>query len=359
MEKLTPSQISHTTQRRKHRKNIVLLAFWYTILLGGIIWAFSPHEWDKEKAILWSAKENYGKIITPLTTPLLPVNISRWWEVASKPKSATTEKQQIPIEKTKLVQEMQNIEEPVSIVEQTTSSDSTINTKITCKEVWLCEKVRFSEWFSNKQKEQYYSIILGTIHQLQENILLPGGIADNLFSISLVAHPWERRWRWGSKTIILHTAEMNGLQEFREVLTHELWHTIDLWILVWTSPTLNPKFVLWSKTMFPIDDISLEFYSISRTNSSTRKSDAVYTDFVAGYAMTNPYEDFAETFNMYLWHHDVFREMMKSSLALQQKYAFMQNVFWNFFFSANAEKVYDVSKNPQRRPWDTTRLRLD
>jgi hypothetical protein len=363
MEKLTHLQISHTTQRKKHRYNIILLAFWYTILIGSIVLAFSPDikqipKQSSEKTILWSAKENSAKGLP--STSLLPVNVTRWWEPAPKPivEPKKNLEQLKKIEDIKK-EELQNIEEPVSTIESTESSDSTENTKITCKEVGICEKVRFSEWYSNKQKEQYYSIILGTIHKLQENILLPWNIADTLFSISLVAQKWERRWRWWSRTIILHTPEMKWLQEFREVLTHELGHTIDLWMLVWSNTTLDPNFVLWTKTLFPIDDVSLWFYSISWTNSSTRKANAVYTDFVAGYAMTNPYEDFAETFNMYLWHQDVFREMMATSPVLQKKYAFMQKIMWNFFFSADADNVYNVTKNPQRRPWDTTRLRLD
>jgi hypothetical protein len=51
-------------------------------------------------------------------------------------------------------------------------------------------------------------------------------------------------------------------------------------------------------------------------------------DFVSGYAMTNKYEDFAESFTYYILHNKDFLEKSQNSLLLKQKYDFFtQNLF--------------------------------
>jgi hypothetical protein len=42
--------------------------------------------------------------------------------------------------------------------------------------------------------------------------------------------------------------------------------------------------------------------------------------------MSNPYEDFAESFNMYMRHHDVFVAMAQNSSILQQKLQFIESL---------------------------------
>jgi len=42
--------------------------------------------------------------------------------------------------------------------------------------------------------------------------------------------------------------------------------------------------------------------------------------------MTNVFEDFAETFNMYINHNYVFKQMAKESNVLQKKYNFLNKI---------------------------------
>jgi hypothetical protein len=42
--------------------------------------------------------------------------------------------------------------------------------------------------------------------------------------------------------------------------------------------------------------------------------------------MTDPFEDFAETFNMFVNHNAVFKKMAKESSILKEKYKFMSKI---------------------------------
>lgn len=77
-------------------------------------------------------------------------------------------------------------------------------------------------------------------------------------------------------------------------------------------------------------------------------------DFVSGYALTNKYEDFAETFAFYVLHNTEFASKAKTNTALQQKYGFIyDNIFPNgefqntsFSSGSVADYNWDVTKIP-------------
>jgi len=47
-------------------------------------------------------------------------------------------------------------------------------------------------------------------------------------------------------------------------------------------------------------------------------------DFVSGYALSNKYEDFAESFSFYVFHNDIFRDRALKNVSLQKKYDFFK-----------------------------------
>jgi len=72
--------------------------------------------------------------------------------------------------------------------------------------------------------------------------------------------------------------------------------------------------------------------------------------------MTNKYEDFAESFNLFILHNDDFLEKTKSSDLLSQKYIF----FNNHIFSNNKFVSSDFSiKQNSSYLWDTTKLDIN
>jgi len=146
--------------------------------------------------------------------------------------------------------------------------------------------------------------------------------------------------RWKMKNRVLHFFWVLWMEqgEFLSVWIHEFAHYVDLYFL--------KKSVL--------RDISDYFYSISWDSAKVMKSWGIQKHFVSGYAMTNKYEDFAESFTYYILHNDDFLEKSQESEVLREKYDFFtknlfkQNEFIWTDFSSN-EKVENYY-------WDITKI---
>ncbi len=76
-------------------------------------------------------------------------------------------------------------------------------------------------------------------------------------------------------------------------------------------------------------------------------------DFVSGYAMTNKYEDFAESFAMYMFHNEIFKARTIKSSILQKKYEFFKD---EVFTSREFEGTSFEIRPPDSYFWDTTKL---
>lgn len=93
------------------------------------------------------------------------------------------------------------------------------------------------------------------------------------------------------------------------------------------------------------------FYTICWSEATVLRSGVSAAAFVSGYAASNQYEDFAETFAMYVFHNKAFQERALKNSLLQQKYDFLHEyVFGEFFLSSSYEKdtipakIWDVTK---------------
>lgn len=102
------------------------------------------------------------------------------------------------------------------------------------------------------------------------------------------------------------------------------------------------------------DDLSLEFYQLSFEDEKTRKKTSSDLDFVSGYAMSDPFEDFAETITYYRLHGLEFKKLMKNNSILKKKYNFMKEKVFNNaeFDTGNLNNIADSTK----RNYDTTIL---
>ena len=139
---------------------------------------------------------------------------------------------------------------------------------------------------------------------------------------------WEKndvRWKMKNHSVKLYWIDKMKLTEFASVGTHEFWHYIDLYFL--------------EKKVFT--DLSEYFYNISWNSTKILKAWQVQENFVSWYAMTNKYEDFAESFTYYILHNDDFLYKTKKSIVLKNKYNFFKKyVFRDFDFEWT-----DFSKN--------------
>lgn len=226
----------------------------------------------------------------------------------------------------------------------------------TCvSEADLCDKIRFIGNFSDADKRKYQSLIIKQINNIDALLSTDVKIRDVLYSITLDSSRWTRRWRAGSSTVMLYLGNINGTDEFTEILTHELGHIVDLSILKWTRRVVQNMFYNIDHTFFLINDPSIDFYQVSRLDNQTRADHASAMGFVGWYAMTDPFEDFAESFNMYLNHHNVFALLAGTNSEMRKKYLFMQRLFDRKYLKADTSTAYHMKDNTETRPRDTTK----
>jgi hypothetical protein len=181
---------------------------------------------------------------------------------------------------------------------------------------------------------------------------LPNEQLSNLKNLILDDNPDANRGLGGKSLIILRGVGM-GKTEEAAVLLHEIGHNVDLGYL--TSPdNSTPSEFKDGKSVVYQGDPSLDFYRISWSNEKTRNREAVNFDFVSGYAMTDPFEDFAETYAYYILHNRDFLAKTQTSDPLLQKYNFMKNeVFKGRVFDTG---VAEEGQMLNQRPWDVTVL---
>jgi len=115
------------------------------------------------------------------------------------------------------------------------------------------------------------------------------------------------RWKMKDKSIFLFAPDKMEKEELLAVFIHEFSHYIDLYYF--------PRDIYW-------DDISNKFYDISWKTINIIKSWQKWWDFVSWYAMTNKYEDFAESLTYYILHNKDFLKKSQKSFSLRKKYNF-------------------------------------
>lgn len=125
------------------------------------------------------------------------------------------------------------------------------------------------------------------------------------------------RWKMKNHSVKLYGIEKMDINECNAVWIHEFAHYIDLYFL--------------KKEVFT--DLSDYFYNISWESTKVAKAWQAQSDFVSGYAMTNKYEDFAESFTYFVLHNEDFLYKTIESDILKKKYDFFTKyVFRDFEF---------------------------
>lgn len=145
------------------------------------------------------------------------------------------------------------------------------------------------------------------------------------------------RMKWKKITVSPHIRQDS---EFIQILVHELGHFVDTYLL---------------RRTFFADDPSKDFYAISWKNPKLKHTGQSYQSFVSGYAATNQWEDFAESFVWYVFHNQSFAERALKNSELKKKYLFFsQSVFpWKIFQGTD----FSIGKKPAF-VWDTSKTRI-
>lgn len=237
--------------------------------------------------------------------------------------------------------------------EETHKAAEEIEDKCT-KQDPLCKKITIK----NDEKEilSHKNQVYDATYFINDNQILKKKIIDAIKKIEIKNDEEEKRWYATRDTIVLNIAPTNDLKEFQNLSTHELSHIFDLGVMQGSTSTKSKIFTEFKKPVFSTNDPSLLFYKLSRDSETIRKKEVIKKDFCSGYGMTDPFEDFAECFNLYVNNQSFFRFIATKNKILAKKYNFIATLLqWNYK-EKNTESIALLKENTGRRPWDSTKL---
>lgn len=217
----------------------------------------------------------------------------------------------------------------------------------------LCKKI---ETIEKETIIPYKNQVYNSTYFVNDNQIIKKKIVDTIKKITIKDDETSKRWYATRDTIVLNIWPTNGLKEFQNLSSHELWHIFDLWVIQGNSNIKSKAFTEFNKVVFSNNDPSLLFYKISRTSEKIRKKGAIKKDFCSWYGMTNPFEDFAECFNLYINNQSFFRYIATKNKNLAHKYNFIATLLQGKFVEKNTQAISLLKDNISRRPRDTTKL---
>jgi hypothetical protein len=174
---------------------------------------------------------------------------------------------------------------------------------------------------------------------------VPNELTDSLEQLTLYFSHRRSRGLSNARLLELRCSELADT-EIVAVLVHELGHIADLGALRGTGEASG---FTDGSYQIPQGDPSVEFYQLSWADSQTKRFSAEQKDFVSGYAATDPFEDFAESFTYYILHGADFRLMSAESETLAKKYAYLRESVFTGVEYDSAETAKEG-----RRVWDAT-----
>ncbi len=156
---------------------------------------------------------------------------------------------------------------------------------------------------------------------------LPKSHTQSLKTLTVKNKAHQSRGLANSNTLILNVGTIDTEEELLAVFVHEMGHVTDLGTYK-SDKGFPTNFRDRGRTVMS-GDISTKFYKIAWKDSDSRRSYTSRNDFVSGYAMSDPFEDFAESYIFYRLHGEKFRHLAKSSDVLAKKYNFMRVYIFN------------------------------
>lgn len=196
---------------------------------------------------------------------------------------------------------------------------------------------------------QTHPVVQKTIESISEP--LPCDLLASLQTVTVFEDETKRSPRaLAGANIIKIRRDVLSDSRLSDVLLHEMGHVIDLGGLTGTVGSLASAFHDGADVIYR-DDTSVLFYQISWVSEKEKKEGVSDFDFVGGYAASDPFEDFAESFLYYIRHGNEFRLLADGNPALQEKYDF----FKTYIFKGEEFESGNHFVNPTDRPWDITK----
>lgn len=179
---------------------------------------------------------------------------------------------------------------------------------------------------------------------------IPKAQREQLHALKFLWYSDSARGLGGNGSIYIKCNDMTD-DVLTSVFVHEMGHIVDTGLYDGKSAAGLSVYNDSRATVFK-NDPSIDFYAISWKNTSHVVSGSTAFDFVTQYARSNPFEDFAESYNFYLLHGSQFKFMTKTNARLARKYAYLRdNVFSGKEYVNN-----DIKLNAKKRSYDATVL---
>jgi hypothetical protein len=184
---------------------------------------------------------------------------------------------------------------------------------------------------------------------------LPKEPVNKLKNLTLIFSDTARRGLGGGSTILLRCRNVTD-EELVGVLVHEMGHIMDTGVLIGSAAAKETTFKDGATPIYE-NDTSSTFYKLSFNNAATLKNSAADSDFVSGYAKSDVFEDFAETYAYYVLHGDEFRKLINTNKTLNSKYFFMKYFVFGGKEFINGDANFNG--NTFERNYDVTILSYD
>jgi len=173
--------------------------------------------------------------------------------------------------------------------------------------------------------------------------VMPSGFDQRLRNVYIVyGDPKMRRGMTGVGVVFMKGEEL----DFFRVMVHEFGHVWDLTRETSDGPKSN-----FNDGEYRIyeSDPSATYYSYSWKSTTERSSGA--QGYASSYGMSDPFEDFAEAFSLYVMQQDTFKNWAGSNPVMAKKYAFISQLYNGRSFAS--------SKKYLTQPYDVTMLYVD
>lgn len=177
---------------------------------------------------------------------------------------------------------------------------------------------------------------------------LPSLCRDNLKNFYVLYKNVTQRGLGGKSSIIIDGTAPDT--EFAGLLVHECGHVIHGNML--GNPKSGASAFKDGKDIFAKEGSAASFFAISWTTESVLRANQKKEDFVTGYAQSNAFEDFSETFATYVLERPSMEERAKTNTVIAAKLAWMKT---------NLPLADNLLGTPQYKwdkkvPWDATKL---
>ncbi|MEI6426278.1 MAG: hypothetical protein WCO66_02885 [Candidatus Absconditabacteria bacterium] len=221
----------------------------------------------------------------------------------------------------------------------------------------ICAKIDFIGDFINEQKTNYLEKEDKITSFIDKNNAQKKDFLSSLTTMQINENEGKRGYATHDK-VVINIGNILSDDEFNQISTHELGHIADLGFLQGDSETKDKTYTEFNKAVFAINDPSVFFYKLSRDNETIRKATAKKQNFCSVYGMSDPFEDFAECFNLYINHNKLFKFWAQKDPILGRKFNFLASMFKGKYINADIQNISTVKDKTGERVWDTTKIAI-